>query len=448
MSAAKLAKIAVILLALAIFATVAAEESTSAGGGGAMTAVQATDVVMAGGNYTLSGTTDSSFVLLFVVSSDGKVTLTMLNAQDGKYKAVVPIASNATSGQYFAVALSPGKNGVFEIDTKKYMSLQSYDEAKIKAMVEEDMNALKTAGSDDSYAFLTFKVTGGVEASGALSMALDKAAAVAKDMLGNVLQVVGDKIEVTKTGGAIVISFPVKLETGRELKTFTDPTSDIKYSENKVTIPLKSTSGEDIAEITATAKEATGTGDKAQVKVEKLQLQTKNVSADLTSVETEVGKVDVKMSADLTDLPSDASIKVRIEQKLTDTEKQDFDKKAAESGYKIGDVAYGVDVEKTNLDATNASVTLKVGKEWADANQGKVRIFRSSDGKTEILPTKFVSYEGDSAVFAGTSENGLSVFALAAVESATPTSTQKQPAFEFAFAIAGLLLVGYLIRKR
>jgi hypothetical protein len=162
-----------------------------------------------------------------------------------------------------------------------------------------------------------------------------------------------------------------------------------------------------------------------------------------------VGKVNVQIGAELSDLPSDASIKVKIKQKLADAEKQNFDNKAAESGYTIGDIAYGVDVEKTNLGATNASVTLKVGKEWADAYQGKVRIFRSSDGTTEMLPTKFVSYEGDSAIFEGTSENGLSIFALASVEtSATSAPTQKQPAFEFAFAIAGLLLVGYLIRKR
>jgi hypothetical protein len=64
---------------------------------------------------------------------------------------------------------------------------------------------------------------------------------------------------------------------------------------------------------------------------------------------------------------------------------------------------------------------MKVGRAWADAyHTENVKVFRMSDGVQEALPTTFVGYDGDYAVFQAVSAGGLSTFGLVAL---TPLPT-------------------------
>ena len=114
------------------------------------------------------------------------------------------------------------------------------------------------------------------------------------------------------------------------------------------------------------------------------------------------------------------------------------------------DIAYGVMVDKTGLAADNigtATITMKVGREWAD-NHGtdNIKIFRISDGTKEMLPTEFMGYtpDGDQAIFVGTSEDGLSYFALAAISETISEGAETNWALIGAI-IGGLIVIAALV---
>jgi tetratricopeptide (TPR) repeat protein len=137
---------------------------------------------------------------------------------------------------------------------------------------------------------------------------------------------------------------------------------------------------------------------------------------DLTWFDPDVGKVAASIAIDALQAPEGASIQGILMKELPEEIISGFELAATNAGVSIVDVAYGVMVYKTNLTIGAATITLKVDRTWAD-NYGvdNIKIFRISDGTKEVLPTEFTGYEGNYAVFVGTSEGGLSTFGLVAV---------------------------------
>jgi hypothetical protein len=92
---------------------------------------------------------------------------------------------------------------------------------------------------------------------------------------------------------------------------------------------------------------------------------------------------------------------------------------ASEEGLGVLDLAYVIRVDKTGLeegDIEGGTITMKVGRAWAEAHAGdQVAILRVSEGVYEVLPTEFLGYDGDTAIYEGTLTGGFSCFALAAV---------------------------------
>lgn len=141
---------------------------------------------------------------------------------------------------------------------------------------------------------------------------------------------------------------------------------------------------------------------------------------DFSKVDPNVGRCAVNIDVDITKpAPAGANIKVTAVKELPTEVRSAFELAATDAGVSIVDIAYAVRVDKTNLTGNigTATITMKVGRSWAD-NRGtdKIRIFRVSDGTREVLPTTFTGYtDDDQAVFVGTSQNGLSYFALVAI---------------------------------
>jgi tetratricopeptide (TPR) repeat protein len=160
---------------------------------------------------------------------------------------------------------------------------------------------------------------------------------------------------------------------------------------------------------------------------------TVNISApirDLTSFDPDVGHVAANIAINILQSSEGARIEGILMRELPEEVVSGFELAAADAGVSILDVAYGVMVYETNITTGAATITLKVDRTWAD-NYGvdNIKIFHISDGTKEVLPTEFTGYEGNYAVFEGTSEGGLSTFGLAAV---SPLAT--------AFAISDLTI--------
>ncbi len=143
---------------------------------------------------------------------------------------------------------------------------------------------------------------------------------------------------------------------------------------------------------------------------------------DFSYLDADVGEVAVGVDVNINNAPADANIKGTIVKVPAKETMSGFELAATDAGLSIEDVAYVLRVDKTNLGADNigtATITMKVGRAWADKyGTDNVRIFRiGDDGTKEVLPTEFTGYEGDQAIFVGTSEHGLSCFGLAATSS-------------------------------
>ncbi len=141
---------------------------------------------------------------------------------------------------------------------------------------------------------------------------------------------------------------------------------------------------------------------------------------DMTKLNANIGKCAVKIDVDIKDAPDGANIQVTALDELPTDVSSAFEIVASDGKATILEVAYGIRVDKTGLTASNvgtATLTMKVGRNWADAyGVDKIRVLRMSDGVEEVLPTTFKGYEGDYAVFEAVSAGGLSTFALTALK--------------------------------
>ena len=106
----------------------------------------------------------------------------------------------------------------------------------------------------------------------------------------------------------------------------------------------------------------------------------------------------------------------------------------APTGLTLGDVAYTMNIVKTNLtngqDIAGATIRMTVSPAWVAAHGGAdaIRIIRSAeDGTREVLATTLVGTDADGMmVFEAVSPNGLSIFGLAAATAASqPTQASS-----------------------
>ncbi|MFA4837185.1 MAG: Ig-like domain-containing protein [Dehalococcoidia bacterium] len=200
---------------------------------------------------------------------------------------------------------------------------------------------------------------------------------------------------------------------------------------------------------TATPAATSTPGLSAQVMIEEaaqvrdgiITVDVPTVGADFTTADASVGQVEATLSIQLNGMPAaDASVTVTTSLEPDAQISSVFQLTAADSGMGITDVAYVINVEKTNLqnvtDIATATITMKVGADWVAAHggTGAIKIFRydADTGAQQVLETRFLGYDaGGRAIFEGISPDGLSVFGLVAVKAAskpepavpTPTAT-------------------------
>ncbi|MBN1177198.1 MAG: hypothetical protein JXA51_05920, partial [Dehalococcoidales bacterium] len=277
--------------------------------------------------------------------------------------------------------------------------------------------------------------------------------ATSTDTDGNELNVTGGDITVTTNEETLTVNIPVALGEGATLDSFTDP-NGVTFEDNTLVITSQSAENgshrfqivdEDTAlQSTLTIKtgEATGTGTSAVAEVLSISADAEFTTRDFTSVDSLLGEVASTVALDLNTLPVDAEVKITTSLE-PDTEAQSaFQLAAANAGMESIDIAYVINIAKTNLengtDIKSASIIMKAGAEWVEAHGGQdaISIFRhdAETGTTQRLETMFLGYdEQGRAVFKGVSPDGLSVFGLVGriVQSgkavvSTPTATPEQ----------------------
>jgi len=162
-----------------------------------------------------------------------------------------------------------------------------------------------------------------------------------------------------------------------------------------------------------------------------------NITLDTQPVVTEldsVGTVSASVSANLTGLPAGAGLTTTVSQNVSADAQSAFQLAASADGLTLGDVAYTMNIVKTNLDngqdIAGATIRMTVSPAWVAAHGGAdaIRIIRSAeDGTKEVLATTLVGTDVDgNMVFEAYSPNGLSIFGLAAATAASqPTQVSS-----------------------
>jgi len=158
------------------------------------------------------------------------------------------------------------------------------------------------------------------------------------------------------------------------------------------------------------------------------------ITLDTNPVVTElgsVGTVSASVSANLTGLPQGAGLTTTVSQNVSSDAQSAFQLAASADGLALGDVAYTMNIVRTNLengqDIAGATIRMAVSPAWVTAHGGvdAIRIIRSAeDGTKEVLATRLIGTDADgNMIFEAVSPNGLSIFGLAAATapSASPS---------------------------
>jgi len=162
-----------------------------------------------------------------------------------------------------------------------------------------------------------------------------------------------------------------------------------------------------------------------------------NITLDTQPVTTElgsVGTVSASVSANLNGIPQGAGLTTTVSQNVSADAQSAFQLAATADGLALGDVAYTLNIVRTNLengqDIAGATIRMAVSPAWVAAHGGvdAIRIIRSAeDGTNEVLATTLVGTDADgNMVFEAVSPNGLSIFGLAAATAASqPTGSSS-----------------------
>jgi PGF-pre-PGF domain-containing protein len=153
--------------------------------------------------------------------------------------------------------------------------------------------------------------------------------------------------------------------------------------------------------------------------VRNITLATNPIATMLDSL----GMVNASVSAHLTGLPEGAGLTTTLSQNISPDARSAFQLAADTDGLNLGEIAYTMNIVKTNLtngqDIAGAVIRMAVSHAWVESHggAGAIRIIRSAeDGTKEMLATRLIGTDADgSMVFEAVSPNGLSIFGLAAV---------------------------------
>lgn len=281
-----------------------------------------------------------------------------------------------------------------------------------------------------------------------VDVVVNPSTSVAVDAAGNTITVNPGQAKATKdSSGEIKIELPVQLGTGQSLDTFEDTTSGVKVETNTVTgqvevsIPVKDETGVTQAKIVAKLENAPeGTGNTAEAVVAELVLETEPQTVDLSESDPDVGDVEVQIDATLVDIPENASISMNVSKELSSDAQVGFELAATNAGTEIKDIAYALEVKKTGLTdqavVSESTIQMCVGRAWYDRNGGDAAadgglftVFRRDEsGRRETLQTTITSTSATQVCFEALSPNGLSIFALVALdEPLQPTPTPVPP---------------------
>jgi len=156
--------------------------------------------------------------------------------------------------------------------------------------------------------------------------------------------------------------------------------------------------------------------------VARIRLDTRPVITELDAI----GTVSASVSANLTGIPAEAALTTTVSRDVAPDARSAFQLAASGAGLNLGDVAYTLNIVRTNLENTHdiagATIRMTVSPAWVEAHDGAdaIRIIRFAGDTREVLPTRFVGTDaGGNLVFEADSPNGFSVFGLATV-SAVP----------------------------
>ncbi|MDD3622266.1 MAG: PGF-pre-PGF domain-containing protein [Methanofollis sp.] len=160
-----------------------------------------------------------------------------------------------------------------------------------------------------------------------------------------------------------------------------------------------------------------------------LVLETDPLVADLPAP----GLVSGSIRTNLTCLPASAGITTTLNQTVPEEAISAFQLAASDVGLEVDEVAFTMNIVKTNLtngeEINGAVVRMEIDEAWVDAHGGTsaVRIIRlGEDGVKEVLETEYLGLDAsEKMVFEGYSPNGFSLFGLVAISSPSVPGSQK-----------------------
>lgn len=252
------------------------------------------------------------------------------------------------------------------------------------------------------------------------------------DASGNyVPAVAGQRIKlIPGPDGRLNLAVPVALARGIRLISFLDPVTGVALTDTGLIIPIKDTAGQVMMNLVATVRPLTGTGTSAEGIVDKLEMVTQPLAANMTPADARIGTVAFQMRAELKNLPNGAQVRMLLSHSPDLATRNAFNLAASRAGNQVNDIAFVAEVRKAGLvdgkDIGTGTVTLTVGKNWADGTgiRNVAVAVLSDDGSVDLLPTDFVRYTSEGqAVFSAVSRRGVSTFGLVALENVPPTPT-------------------------
>jgi hypothetical protein len=216
------------------------------------------------------------------------------------------------------------------------------------------------------------------------------------------------------------IDLPFTLDAGQDIESFTDPDTGITITGEDVRIPLKNEQDEEILVITA-RKTTVQSGDTTtRVTLENVVLESSEFISNMSSADPAVGTIGVSFEVELDVLPENVEILTQVTKTAESGCRESFDEVARAAQKYIANIAYVLEVDKTNLDngvhLGEATITMKVGIQWMqEFGFDNIVILRCGEEGQQELETEYIGNDGSgNAIFRAQSPVGLSFFGLVA----------------------------------
>lgn len=250
------------------------------------------------------------------------------------------------------------------------------------------------------------------------------------DVNDNVLTSAGGPVEFTTVGAPVTL--PIAVTDGVSVLEYEDTGSGLTITPipagHLIRVPIQDESGSDTIRILLTVLDLVGNGSSASGIVTAIEIDLPTRSADLSSIDARVGTASVKVLGSLSAFPGQSAMTMTIEKSPENPVREQFERAAVEMGFQLDGIGFSTSFDKTGLDPSIASITLRMSlsRSWVDSvGLSNVRVMRLSDaGDVELLQAPVEDPDADDIQFNAESPNGLSTFVIAAVSAApTPTPT-------------------------